>query len=185
MSRLPKVTRESLPKEDLPHFDYVAGSRGNVSGPFLVLLNSPDVAERIAHVGTYIRFETTLSPEMREIAILTVARTWNCQYEWTAHQPIAESEGVRAEAIEAIRENKAPEGLREDEALVFNYVSNLLRNARIPDEVFLEAKEKLGIKSVTDLTATAGYYSMLACALNAAEVMPEEGNPALLSNAEY
>lgn len=185
MSRLPKVTRESLSGDDQKHFDYVAGSRGNVSGPFLVLLNSPDVAERIAHVGTYIRFETSLSPEMREIAILTVARNWNCQYEWTAHQPIAESEGVRPEAIASIRDNTAPEGLLEDEAIIFNYVNNLLKNARVPDEIFLKAIEKLGTKSVTDLTATAGYYSMLACALNASEVMPEEGKPALLTNADY
>jgi len=185
MTRLPKVTRESLSENNQKHFDYVAGSRGDVSGPFLVLLNSPDVAERIAHVGTYIRFETTLSPELREIAILTVARTWNCQYEWTAHQPIAESAGVRKEAIESIRDNLAPAGLLEKEAMVFNYVSNLLKNGRIPDGIFDKAKDMLGVQTVTDLTATTGYYSMLACALNAAQVMPEPGKTALLPNAEY
>ena len=185
MTRLPKVTRESLAENHQKHFDYVAGSRGDVSGPFSVLLNSPDVAERIAHVGTYIRFETTLSPELREIAILTVARTWNCQYEWTAHQPIAESAGVRIEVIESIRNNLAPKNLTSEEAIVFNYVDNLLRNGRISDDIFNQAKDQLGVQSLTDLTATAGYYSMLACALNAAQVMPEPGKTALLPEAEY
>ena len=156
MSRLPQVTRESLSPDDQKHFDYVAGSRGEVRGPFLILLNSPDVAERIAHVGSYIRFENTLDPALRELAILTVARTWNCQYEWTAHQPIAESEGARPEAISAIRERTAPEGLTDDEAIVFNYVSSLLSKGRIPDPIFQQAAERLGTRSVTDLTATAG-----------------------------
>ena len=185
MSRLPQVTRESLSPEDQVHFDYVAGSRGEVRGPFLILLNSPDVAERIARVGTYIRFENTLDPALLELAILTVAREWNCQYEWTAHQPIAEGEGARPEAIAAIRDRTAPAGLTDDEAMVFNYVSALLERGRIPDEVFQKAQDTLGTRTVTDLTATAGYYSMLACALNAAQVVPEEGRPRLLPDAEY
>ena len=185
MARLPQVTRESLPLEDRKHFDYVAGSRGEVRGPFLVLLNSPDVAERIAHVGTYIRFENTLDPAMRELAILTVARNWDCQYEWTAHQPIAESEGARAEAIAAIRDRTAPEGLTTEEATVFNYVNALLQRGRIPDDVFRRAADTLGTRSVTDLTATAGYYSMLACALNAAQIEPEPGRARLLPDAAY
>ncbi len=185
MSRLPEVTRESLRPEDRGHFDYVAGSRGEVRGPFPILLNSPDVAERIARVGAYIRFENTLEPGLRELAILTVARHWDCQYEWTAHEPIAESEGTRAEAIAAVRDRTAPAGMTDAEAAVFGYVSALLSTGRVPDDVFREAHRALGTRTVTDLTATAGYYSMLACVLNAAEVTPEEGRVWLLPDAEY
>ena len=53
------------------------------------------------------------------------------------------------------------------------------------DDVFARALERLGTRSVTDLTATAGYYSMLACVMNAAEMLPDEGTPHLLPNAEY
>ena len=185
MARLPRVTRESLAAEDQPHFDYIAGSRGHVVGPFVVLLNSPELAERIARVGSYIRFENTLDPAMRELAILTVARNWDCQFEWTAHEPIAKGDGARPEAIAAVRDRTAPAGLTEDEAMVFEYVNALLQTGRVPDDVFARALEQLGTRSVTDLTATAGYYSMLACVLNAAEMLPDEGTPHLLPNAEY
>lgn len=185
MARLPQIVeRESLPPEARGHFDYIAGTRGRVVGPFTVLLNSPDLAERVAHVGSYIRFENTLPPALRELAILTVARKWNCQFEWTSHQPIAESEGLSDEAIAAVRDGRAPDGLSGDEALVFGYVSALLRRGRVPDEAFADAKERFGVRTLTDLTATAGYYSMLACALNAAEVLPEPGTPHLLPDAE-
>lgn len=185
MARLPQIVeREGLPPEARGHFDYIAGTRGRVVGPFTVLLNSPDLAERVAHVGSYIRFENTLPPALRELAILTVAREWNCQFEWTSHQPIAESEGLSDEAVAAVRDGRAPEGLSGDEALVFGYVSALLRTGRVPDGAFAEAKERFGVRTLTDLTATAGYYSMLACALNAAEVLPDPGTPHLLPDAE-
>ena len=51
-------------------FDEIAGSRGAVRGPFAMLLHSPDVAGRIAHTGAYIRFETTIPAQLRELAIL-------------------------------------------------------------------------------------------------------------------
>lgn len=186
MARLPQIVeRESLPPEAQGHFDYIAGTRGRVIGPFTVLLNSPDLAERVAHVGSYIRFENTLPPALRELAILTVAREWNCQFEWTSHQPIAESEGLSDEAISAVRDGRAPDGLSADEALVFGYVSALLRTGRVPGGAFADAKERFGVRTLTDLTATAGYYSMLACALNAAEVLPDPGTPHLLPDAEH
>lgn len=186
MARLPQIVeRGGLPPEERRHFDYIAGTRGHVVGPFTVLLNSPDLAERVAHVGSYIRFQNTLPPALRELAILTVAREWNCQFEWTSHQPIAESEGLSAEAIAAVRDGRAPDGLSADEALVFGYVSALLRKGRVPDDAFAEAKERFGVRTLTDLTATAGYYSMLACALNAAEVLPDPGTPHLLPDADY
>ena len=75
MARLPEVQREDLPADQQNFYDGIAQTRGEVRGPFAMLLHSPDVASRIAHVGTYIRFETTLEPPMRELAILTVAST--------------------------------------------------------------------------------------------------------------
>ena len=186
MARLPLVTtREEVSPEDQQHYDYIAGSRGRVVGPFTVLLNSPDVAQRIAHVGTYIRFENTIEGPLRELAILTVARKWDCQFEWTAHQPIGEGEGLSAETIASVRDRTAPDGLSGDEALVFRYVSSLLENGRVPDDVFQQTLERFGTRTLTDLTATAGYYSMLACVLNAAAVIPGEGTPHLLPDAEY
>ena len=173
-ARLTNVTREDLPADKQHVFDEIAGSRGAVRGPFAMLLHSPDVAQRIAHTGAYVRFETTLPDNLREVAILTTARFWDCKYEWTAHQKIAEGEaGVRPEAISAIANHTAPAGLRGDEVIVFNYVSELLSTHRISDASFKAAHDRFGDKATVDLTATAGYYSMIASVLNACNVEPE------------
>ena len=96
------------------------------------------------------------------------------------HQPIAEEAGTSPEAIVAVRDRTAPAGLTEREAIVFTYVHELLINHRVPEATFQAALDWLGRQGLTDLTATAGYYSLLACTLNAYDVQPEEGKQRLL-----
>lgn len=175
MTRVPTITsRDDLPPEARPIFDEIAASRsGRVTGPFGVLLNSPEVARRIAHTGAYVRFESTLSIEILELATITAAREIDCQYEWSAHEGQARDAGVREEAIIAIRDKKAPEGLTRDEAAIVEYVQELLRTNRVSEPTFKAALDLLGVQKVTDLTVAVGYYGMIGMALNAFEVMPE------------
>lgn len=173
MARIPQIqNRDGLSDEAARHFDAIAGSRGRVSGPFAVLLNSPEVAGRAAHLGSYIRFESVLAPDLRELAILCAARAFDCDYEWAAHVVIARDEGTREEAIRAVAERAPTDGLSEDEATVIAYAREMFGEKRVSDAAFARAKDRFGTRGVTDLTATMGYYAMLACALNAFAVEP-------------
>ena len=103
----------------------------------------------------------------------------DCQYEWSAHAPMAQRAGVRDEAIDAVA-NKAPVGdLTEEEALIISYARELLGDNRVSEQTFYDARTRFGDQGVTELTATLGYYTMLACALNAFEVEPPDGTPRL------
>ncbi|MFQ5934369.1 MAG: carboxymuconolactone decarboxylase family protein [Dehalococcoidia bacterium] len=180
MPRVPSVVREDLLEEDRSAYDEIAGSRGEVGGPFPVLLNSPETARRIAHLGTYIRFESALPLWVRELAILITAREWDCQFEWTYHEPMARKAGVRDGSITTIRDRKAPEGLDPEEKRVARYCLEVLKEHRVSEATFQRALQHFGDKGITELTATLGYYSMLACVLNALEVEPEPGTELLL-----
>ena len=176
MPRIPQIEKRSDVPEDMAHhFDSIASSRGRISGPFSMLLNSPEIAGRAAHLGAYIRFESVLDGATRELAILTAAREFDCDYEWSAHVVIARNEGVREEAIQAVANQTALDGLSEDEALVVSYGRQMLGNKRVSDETFERAAARFGTQGVTELTATMGYYAMLACALNTFEVEPAAG----------
>ena len=70
---------------------------------------------------------------------------------------------------------KPSDGLTADEAIVFDYVSALLTTKRVPAEKFQAALDMLGPRALMDLTATAGYYCMLACVMDACEVVPPAG----------
>ena len=127
----------------------------------------------MAHLGTYLRFDSILPGDVKELAILTVAREMDCLFEWAAHVPLARKAGVREEAIAAVRDRKAPEGLTEIERLVVGYVSQLLGTRRVDEPTFHAAEARFGIQGTVDLTTLAGYYAMIACNLNAFGITPE------------
>ena len=173
MARVPLIEqRGDVPEEATHHFDSIASSRGRISGPFAVLLNSPEVAGRAAHLGAYIRFESTLDPDIKELAIISAAREFDCDYEWSAHVVLARQAGVRAEAIDAVANRGPLDSLTSDESLVIGYGREMFRKKRVSDATFDAARERFGVQGVTELTATMGYYGMLACALNTFEVEP-------------
>jgi 4-carboxymuconolactone decarboxylase len=132
------------------------------------------VASRIATLGHYLHYESILKPMIRELAILTVAREFDCQYAWTSHDSLARQAGVRDEAIAALRDRKAPQGLTEEEADIVRYGQELVRNRRVGDVTFQAVINRLGQQGITELTATMGYYTLLGFALNAFEVQPEK-----------
>ncbi len=176
--RVPVVTAKSqLPEEHRHHYERIENSRGHVSGPFAVLLNSPELGGRIADVGTHVRFEGTLTDATRELAILVTARELDCAFEWVYHEPLAREADVNEAAIDAVVTRAATDELAEREAVVVQYGRELFDDHEVSDEVFRSAAERFGVRGVTELTATMGYYSMLACVLNALEVLPDGGEP--------
>jgi 4-carboxymuconolactone decarboxylase len=176
MARVPLISRkDEVPPEHQAAFDAIAESRGRVAGPFAVLLHSPEVAKRAAHLGAYLRFESSLAGAERELAILATARAMDCRYEWAAHVPLARKAGVRIEAITAIRTRQAPQGLTPAEAEIVAYAVALLSSHRVEGALFEGLRKRLGPRAMVELTAIVGYYALIACTLNAFEVQPDPG----------
>ena len=112
LARLPELSnRATLSPEAQASFDAIAGTRGSVHGPFAMLLHSPELAERAAHLGAYIRFGSQLPDAERELAIITTARSFDCDYEWAAHARIASDVGVSKEAIDIVANREPVSGL--------------------------------------------------------------------------
>ena len=74
--------------------------------------------------------------------------------------------------ISALKERRAPEGLSNDEAAIVAFVHELVRNHRISEATFATVRDRLGSLGLTDLIATIGYYSLLACILNGFDIPP-------------
>ena len=116
MARLNDITRDQLAPDHQEFFDSIASSRGSVRGPYGVLLHSPDLAARVAHTGTYVRFELDITEAQREIIICATAREIRQQYEFSAHARLARQAGVSEDVVSAIATGKAPEGMTGIEA---------------------------------------------------------------------
>ena len=179
MARIPLISRvEEMPAAHREVWGRIAKSRGSVVGPFAALLHSPTLADRTSELGAYIRFDSALSAVDRELVILSVARVFDCQFEWAYHVREARKVGVRSEAIAAIRDRRSA-GLAEDDAAIVAYVSQLLVAHHTDDATVARLRARLGVQGVVELTATIGYYAMLACTLNAFDVRPEPGEETL------
>lgn len=172
MPRIPLAeSKEGLDPAGQEAWDFVVGSRGRIVGPYKALLQVPELARRVAHLGTYIRFESSLPGDVRELAIISVARALDCRFEWAAHVVIAREEGVREEAITAVRDNTEA-GLTPEEAQVYRYARQLLVNHRTDDATSGALQERFGVQGLVELTATIGFYSLIASTLNGFEIEP-------------
>ena len=175
MARLNNITREELAAEDQHFFDEIVGSRGSVRGPYGILLHSPKLAARVAHTGTYVRFDLDLPEALKEVIIIATAREIRNQYEFAAHARLARSHGVSEETIGAIARGTAPEGLAGDEALVVTYAQELLQGRKVSAETFGAVMERFGTQRTVDITGLIGHYLLVGQILTAFEVELPEG----------
>ena len=142
------------------------GPRGGVRGPFPALLRVPALAERVRALGDYVRFESALPPPLSELAILVVARFWTAQYEWYAHSRHAVKAGLDPSVPEAIAQGKRPAKLSADEALVYDFCTELTHGRDVSDPTFAAAVKRFGETTVLELVSLAGYYGFVSLILN-------------------
>lgn len=165
--RFKPLTYSELDPEQKTLIEHLlSGERGTTTGPFNVLLRSPEMGDLAQHLGTYIRFKTTVPIKLNEFAILITARALNVQYEWAAHRKAALKEGLSPAIIQAVAVGKRPTSMQPDEAIVYNFATELVRTHHVSDPTFHAAVDKFGEKTVVDLMATIGYYHFVSFFLN-------------------
>jgi 4-carboxymuconolactone decarboxylase len=168
--RIPAVTdRDAVPEGQRHVWDAIVASRGSVRGPFAVLMHSPEVAERVAHLGTFVRFESSLDAATRELAAMVTAHLLDCDYERAAHARGAAEAGVPASTLDAVRANEWA-AVDPAYAWVCDFARQLVVDHRVAPATFDAARDRLGTQALVELTATVGYYANIAAVLNAFEV---------------
>jgi 4-carboxymuconolactone decarboxylase len=144
-----------------------------LGGPYNPLLRSPVLGQRMFDLLYYLRWNSSLPLRLNEMAILITGRLWRSQVEWYAHAPLAIKAGLSPEIVADLKARKRPANMKEDEAAVYDFVSELAAKHQVSDETFARAKQVLGEQQVVDLTAVSGTYVTVAMLL----AMAEEGVP--------
>jgi len=155
----------------------MSGPRKGMNGPFNAWLRSPELADRLQKVGEYVRFNTSLDKRLNEMAIIMTAQYWGSQYEWYAHAPLAIKAGLDPEIVAALGAGRKPEKMKDDEAIVWEFTTQLRRDHEVDDALYARAVEKFGENGVMDLIAVNGYYDVVSMTLNVAHVSPPAGAP--------
>jgi 4-carboxymuconolactone decarboxylase len=162
----PLTWQELTPAQQTMVNELLAGKRGTLNGPFNVFLRSPEVGNLAQRVGEHVRFRSSLTPRLKEMAILMTAKWWASQYEWFAHKPLALSAGLSAGIVDALHAGTRPSAMQPDEAAVYDFSTELRDRRRVSDPTFNAAVKLLGEQGVMDLIATMGYYDLVSMALN-------------------
>jgi 4-carboxymuconolactone decarboxylase len=177
LDRMPTLPEAQMSPEQKKVMDEIAaGPRGRIGGPFIPLMRSPELMNRLQKVGEYLRFQNTVGLRNSEFAVLIVARHWSQPIEWAIHRPIAEKEGVLPATCDAIAEGRRPDNMTDDETLIYNVLEELRNNRSLSDPTYAQLLKRFGEQGVIDLVAHYGYYSLLAMTMNVARTaVPENG----------
>lgn len=156
------------------------GPRTTMGGPFNVMLRSPVMGDHAQALGADVRFNSSLPPPLREMAILLVTRHWTSHFEWNAHKRAALAEGLDPAIVAAIAVGQRPASMQPNENVLYRFCTELLETKRVGDETFAAAKSAFGEQGVAEIIYTLGYYGLVAMLLNVDEYpLPEGVEPEL------
>ena len=179
-TRMPPIPAEKMTdaqKKAAAEFEAV---RGALTGPWAVMLRSPDMINRARGLSDYLRFKSSLPPRLSEFVILITAREWTQNYEWNAHHGLALKGGLKPEIAQAIAEGRRPEGMAEDEAALYDFCIELHRNKSVSDATYARALAKFGEQGIVDAVGLSGWYTLVAMQLNVARTpVPAGATPGL------
>jgi 4-carboxymuconolactone decarboxylase len=144
-----------------------------LGGPYNPLLRSPVLGQRMFDLLYYLRWNSSLPLRLNEMAILVTGRIWRSQVEWFAHAPLAIKAGLSPEIVADLKARRRPANMKDDEAAVYDFVTELSTRHAVSDQTFARARQILGEQQVVDLTAVTGTYVTVAMLL----AMAEEGVP--------
>ena len=168
--RFPQLTMDQLDEQAKPLGEQIMKiSSTGLGGPYNAMLRSPVLAQRLFDLFHYLRWQTSVPTRLNEFAILIIGRQWRSQVEWFAHAPIAAKAGLSADIIAELKAGKRPSIMAEDEAVVYDFVTELTTTQKVSDATYARAKKVFNDQQIVDLTAVSGNYVMVAMILAMAE----------------
>ena len=179
MSRLAPPAYEAMTDAQKEvHDAIVSGPRGTMRGPFLAWITNPGMAMPAQKLGEYFRFNTALSRDLAEIAILVTGAHYEAEFEWWAHSRMAHEAGVSEEITEAIRLGREPVFEDVKSKTVYETARALNYDRRLSDDAFALARQVLGEEGLMDVVGLCGYYALVSLTLNVFEVETPDGSKA-------
>jgi 4-carboxymuconolactone decarboxylase len=172
--RFPQLTMDQLDARQKPLGEQVMKvSSVGLAGPYNPMMRSPVLGQKLFDLFAYLRWDTSVPVKLNEFAIIIIGRQWRSQVEWFAHAPLAQKAGLSPDIIADLKANKRPANMAEDEATVYDFVTELTGTHKVSDATYARAKKIFNDQQIVDLTAVAGNYVMVAMLL----AMAEESTP--------
>jgi 4-carboxymuconolactone decarboxylase len=146
--------------------EILSGPRGNLNGPFLAWIRTPELAQHAQRLGAFCRYQTGLPLRLSELAILVTAARWRSQAEWYIHHPIALAAGLPSAVADAVLAGIQPAFDDDDDALIYAFATELYETRRVSETTYAAALARFGEATVVNLVGLLGYYALVSMTLN-------------------
>ncbi len=160
MARLPYLTRDDLPEADREIYDRFVRERGSQPGHVhRIVANAPNLLRRFLGLANELRNGTQLDPRLRELALMTVGRIAQAEYEFTHHWNISLRVGVRREQLEHLADFETSPLFNEQERAVMRYAAEATTNIKVGDAAFNALRGFLDNRKIMELAMNVAFYN--------------------------
>jgi alkylhydroperoxidase family enzyme len=136
---------------------------------FRTLAQAQSAFRPFLRFGGAVLGKMELDPEVRELAILQVAKEAEAKYEWIQHVTIAKAVGVSDREIEALERGDL-DAFEEPARSAIELATAVVRGPRVTDELFGRLREHFDDRRIVELLLAIGEYLMLARVMTVLEM---------------
>lgn len=162
MARVPYVQTAQAHPEVQGLFAKIEANGAKILNLYRVVAHSPFAAPHFIRLGSSLLARSELSPRLRELAILRIARLSRSAYEWTQHVPVAREAGVTEAQIKAMTRWKSSSAFSDEERAVLQYTDEATRNVQVSDATFNALRKYMDDRRIVELVLSVGYWGMIA-----------------------
>ncbi len=130
-------------------------------GPYLALLNHPELARRVEELGFFLKFEGALPRTIYQFIVLTIARATGAAFEWQDHIAHARAAGLPEDVIDGIGSARTG-ALPGPYALAHAILGKTMAWQVVPDELQAQAAAEWGKHGLVEIVVLSGFYQMFA-----------------------
>src|SRR6267142_447499 len=125
-------------------------------GPYIALLNHPELARRIEELGFFLKFEGALPRTIYQFIVLTVARATGAGFEWHDHIAHARAAGLPADVIDCIGSARTA-ALPQPYALAHAILEKTMAWQIVPDDLQVQAITQWGKRGLVEIVVLSGF----------------------------
>lgn len=147
----------------------IGGIRGYVSNLYRIMGHAPEGLRAYIGLSHYVRDQSSLPPQLKELAILQTGATIGSEYEKAHHVWEGRKAGLPEDKIQAILSGSR-DPFDERELAVLDYARSIAASRSATPEMIERLRRHLSLRQISDLLLTVGMYHMCASILLGMEV---------------
>ena len=162
MAILPDPT-STLTGEDLAIYDHILTRRKAQGvdhlGPYIPLLNHPQLAKRIEELGYFYKYEGVLPRDVYQFVVLISAKRSSVSFEWNDHAAAAHAAGLPDAVIQAIK--TGAKNFTAPYDMVYLTTGYSFAFQSIPADLQNHVISRFGMEGLIEIVTLCGFYSIM------------------------